>query len=406
VAGFAALGLAMLSKGPLGLLLPGLILSLWHATRREWRRLAWLAPLALVSFAVYGPWFVACAIAMGSDNMAHEFYAQNFGRFLSGSRGHERPIYYFLWRMWIDFLPWAPLLPFALLWIRRAGLWRDRYLQLCLWWFGCYFAFSSIAATKRAIYLLPLYPAVALILAPWLARVGRARGEDGVEPPVAWPARVWGVTFAGFCALGALALVGIAFGFDRLVGLVELSEAQLAVARGLRLPLLVYSASLAGGSLAIVREWKRGTVQEMLGVIGGTTCILYILFIGVIMPIVNPLKSYRPQAEWVAEQIRPANEFGIVHKSGRYYGKAGAFGYYSGDLVVMLETPEEIDEFLEEHPNSLVLVHEQRAAKIFAGHEDAWRSRVIREMEARHDRFLVVRRTADPPAEPGTPGSW
>jgi hypothetical protein len=170
--------------------------------------------------------------------------------------------------------------------------------------------------------------------------------------------------------------------------------------------LLVCSASLAGGSLAIVREWKRGTVQEMLGMIGGTTCVLYILFVGLIMPIVNPLKSYRPQAEWVAEQIGPANEFGIVPKSGRYYGKAGAFGYYSGDLVVMLATPEEIDEFLDEHPDSLVLVHEERAAKIFAGNEEAWRARVIRVLAARHDRFLVVRRADDLPAEPGNPGSW
>ena len=46
-AGFALLGLAMLSKGPLGLLLPGLVLFLWHGSRREWRRLFELAPLAV-----------------------------------------------------------------------------------------------------------------------------------------------------------------------------------------------------------------------------------------------------------------------------------------------------------------------------------------------------------------------
>ena len=59
VTGFALFGVAMLTKGPLGLLLPGLVLTLWHGSRREWRRLLELAPLALVSIAVYLPWFIA-----------------------------------------------------------------------------------------------------------------------------------------------------------------------------------------------------------------------------------------------------------------------------------------------------------------------------------------------------------
>jgi hypothetical protein len=94
VAGFALLGVAMLAKGPLGLLLPGLVFVLWHGSRREWRRIIELAPLSVISFAVYLPWFVACARAMGSDNILYELYAQNFARFLSGSRGHEQPFYF------------------------------------------------------------------------------------------------------------------------------------------------------------------------------------------------------------------------------------------------------------------------------------------------------------------------
>ena len=46
-------GSGMLSKGPLGLLLPGLVFTLWHGSRREWRRILELAPLSLVAMAVY-----------------------------------------------------------------------------------------------------------------------------------------------------------------------------------------------------------------------------------------------------------------------------------------------------------------------------------------------------------------
>ena len=90
VAGFALLGLASLTKGPLGLLLPGLVLTLWHGARREWRPLLELAPLSLISLAIYLPWFVACAKEMGSDNMLYELWAQNFQRFVSGERMHRR----------------------------------------------------------------------------------------------------------------------------------------------------------------------------------------------------------------------------------------------------------------------------------------------------------------------------
>ena len=46
------------------------------------------SPLSLVALAIYMPWFVACARAMGSDNILYELYAQNFARFTAADRGH------------------------------------------------------------------------------------------------------------------------------------------------------------------------------------------------------------------------------------------------------------------------------------------------------------------------------
>ena len=86
VAAFALFGVAMLAKGPLGLLLPGLVLTLWHGSRREWRRIFEMAPLSVIALAVYLPWFVACAHAMGADSILYELYAQNFARFVGVER--------------------------------------------------------------------------------------------------------------------------------------------------------------------------------------------------------------------------------------------------------------------------------------------------------------------------------
>jgi hypothetical protein len=177
VAGFAFLGLAMLSKGPLGLLLPGLVLVLWHGARREWRRIIELAPLSLVAIAVYFPWFAATAEEMQWNNMLYEFYAQNFDRFVHGTRGHEQAFFYYAAKFWIDFSPWSWLAPAAIWWTVRSERWRNPKTQLVLWWFGAFFVFLSVAVTKRQLYLLPAYPAMALLLGPWLASVGRA-AED------------------------------------------------------------------------------------------------------------------------------------------------------------------------------------------------------------------------------------
>ena len=188
VAGFALLGLAVLSKGPLGLLLPGLVLTLWHGARREWRRLLELAPLALVSIAVALPWYVACARAMGVETFLGEILAQNFQRFQSGFRGHGQPLYYYLTEIWFDLIPWALLLPFAIWWVVRSGLWRNRYLQLALWWFGTFFVFLSLAETKRLVYMLPAYPAAALLLGRYFTAIGET--ESAHPPPDLRPVRV------------------------------------------------------------------------------------------------------------------------------------------------------------------------------------------------------------------------
>ena len=181
VAAFACLGGAMLSKGILGLLLPGLIIVLWHGVRKEWRRILELAPLSLVSLAVFLPWVASTAEAMGWDKLLYEFYAQNFARFQSGSRGHLQPFWYYFKNFWFDFMPWSWLVPAAAIWTFKSGLWKNPRVQLLLLWFGTFFVFLSFAETKRQLYMLPAFPAVALIIGPWLTTVDKALAAHNAE---------------------------------------------------------------------------------------------------------------------------------------------------------------------------------------------------------------------------------
>ena len=388
VAGFALLGLAVLSKGPLGLLLPGLVLTLWHGARREWRRLLELAPLALVSIVVALPWYVACARAMGVETFLGEILAQNFQRFQSGFRGHGQPLYYYLTEIWFDLIPWALLLPFAIWWIVRSGLWRNRYLQLALWWFGAFFVFLSLAETKRLVYMLPAYPAAALLFGRYFTAIGKT--ESAHPRPDLRPVRVLTALAAILFLIGGLALLVGAVATETIAERAELDALEIQVAMGVRWALALVGATAIAAAVWMGQAWRRGDLHTVLVRMGIGVMVLYLGASMFLFPPFDVTKSYKPQSRWIRQQIGGEDHFGLVNPEYGYR-KMGAFGFYSGVLVDLLESREEIESFFDRHPGSVVLVLEEVADDVFAGEEEEWRGRVIRQLQVSSFHYLVLR---------------
>lgn len=376
IAAFAFLGLAVLTKGPLGLFLPGLVLALWHGTRREWRPLFELAPLALVSLAVAVPWYVACAQTMGAKDMLHEMYLQNFARFESGFRGHGRPPYYYLAHIWADLAPWVVLLPFAFWRIIREKLWRDRYMQLALWWFGTFFVFLSTAATKRQLYLLPAYPAGVLLLASWLSAVSKGEAAAGT-PDVRLARAAVTALNVGLLVISILAIVSVAL-IGTMAGRLKLDSQWREVVLGLRAPALVLGVTSLVAGLWMRAAWRRGKISTSLSRLALANVLVILVLVAWFIPTFNPKKTYVPQSRWIREQIDGETHIGLVNlRYGNH--KRGAFEYYTGVRVDLLETRDDLERFFREHPRSLVLVHKGVADEFFAGDNARWRPRVVRE---------------------------
>jgi 4-amino-4-deoxy-L-arabinose transferase-like glycosyltransferase len=402
MAGFAFLGLAVLTKGPLGLLLPGFILTLWHGVRREWRYVFELAPLTLVSLAVAVPWYVACTHATNAKGVLEEMYLQNLARFGSGFRGHGRPAYYYLVKIWVDLAPWAVLLPFGFWWIVRGKLWRDRYVQLALWWFGTFFVFLSIAATKRQLYLLPAYPAAMLLLAKWFSAVSLP--ESVSETFDVRPARV----FVGVLSIGLLVGPIVGFAAAAAIGPVVarfgLEGQWREVALGLRLPILVLGVTSLGAGLWVGSAWRRREIPAALFRLPLATMALFLVVVACILPAFNPIKTYVPQSRWIREQIGSETRIGLVNLQ---YGnhKRGAFEYYTGVPLDLLATQDEVERFFREHPRSLVLVHKGVADEFFADDKGGWRAHVVREFTAGGYNYLVLRGPGTGPQKEKVPSS-
>ena len=389
VAGFVLFGLAMLTKGPLGLLLPGLVLCLWHGARREWRPLVALAPLALVSVAMYLAWFIACAYQMGAGDILQELWLQNAARFASGSRGHARPLYYYVLNVWHDMAPWSLLLPLVFWWIWRQRSWRDPGQQLLLWWFGVFFVFLSIAATKRQLYLLPAYPAAALLIGHWVAAVVGGRAD--LTAPERRLAAVAVIAAGSLVVLVGGILLTAGLGADLLARWLALEPLHALVAQSLRAPSLVIGALAVAAGVWVLqarrhRELPRALVRIAVGIVP-----VYFLVFSWFIPRFNPVKTYEPAGRWIGQQLGSEPAFGLANpRRGR--AKMAAFGYYTGRGVELLENEEAIARFLEDHPASVVVLARDAVEDIYGPERTHWQAQVVKELVAGGRHYFVLRR--------------
>jgi len=188
---WAAMAGATLSKGLIGLLIPGSVLVLyslinWHWT--VWRRMQWL-PGATIFLVLSVPWF--WLVSQRNPEFANFFFIhEHFQRFLTNEARREGAIWYFVPILFVGFLPWTSLLPRLVResWPRRqeSSFQVERFLLI---WAVFVFAFFSKSNSKLPSYILPMFPALALLLGQTLARIKPVELKRHLWLPIL----VWGL---------------------------------------------------------------------------------------------------------------------------------------------------------------------------------------------------------------------
>ena len=193
---YACIGVAVLAKGPVGMVLPlgamGLYLLVADGWRNLFRSAWWMRPFTalVVVAAVALPWYVWVGYRTEGEWLRKFFIEFNLRPFKQPILGHGDANAYFLHRtaailvslsyylyhipaILVGFFPWSVLLGPTVIdvvrRIRRHDAWRDGCL-LASCWFGVWFVFWSICKTKLPHYLLPAYPALALLTACFIDR--------------------------------------------------------------------------------------------------------------------------------------------------------------------------------------------------------------------------------------------
>jgi 4-amino-4-deoxy-L-arabinose transferase-like glycosyltransferase len=132
-------------------------------------------PGVLLTILLGAGWYVIAVTRGGEGFIDRQLLQENLNRFFGGS-GHSHPFYYYVPYLFSLGLPWTLFLPF-LLWDLFGKNFRFQEDALFLWvWFFVMFVFFSISAGKRPVYLLPLYPALSLLLALWFQQQVTAHG--------------------------------------------------------------------------------------------------------------------------------------------------------------------------------------------------------------------------------------
>ena len=213
-------GFATLTKGPVGLALPGLIAVIFLILRRDLiktlREIPWLSGF-LIYFAVVLPWYGAVFLKHGRQFFMDFIVFHNIHRFTGKIPGHPTQWWYYLANYFWLYLPWSFIFPFALyrLFKSRESI-TEPVLNFSLVWFFTVVLFFQVAHTKLAHYLLPSFPAFAVIVGWYLLRfreripylitafvfTGLAFAGLGFWLYKGWP--LWGALFLLFPLLGAL----------------------------------------------------------------------------------------------------------------------------------------------------------------------------------------------------------
>jgi len=168
-----AMGLAALTKGPVGVAIPifVMVIFLWRGgeLRGAIRRFHALPGLILTA-AIAAPWFIAITIR---EPGFFDFYfiGEHFRRFFDANYSHDQPIYYYVPIIIGGFVPWTLTVPF----IPWRRLTPNPARRFCLIAGGTVFVLFSLSSAKLVPYILPAIPPLAIVIADGLVTLIEGR---------------------------------------------------------------------------------------------------------------------------------------------------------------------------------------------------------------------------------------
>ncbi len=321
---YASAALAVLTKGLIGVLVTGAVMFLWLLVFHQWKRLRPLhLPTGLLLFlAIAAPWHVLAA--WHNPTWAHRYFVyEHWQRFMTPAASRPGAWYYYLVIILAGLIPWVGFLVPAVRAALRGG-WAARARNANAWflvtWVLFIFLFFTKSQSKLPPYILPVFPALAVLVGAWLASLGPEEKPGRL--------RVGLGVFSFVCGLLAVSLL-----------LVVARPALVRMDLGQALALKPYAGTLAGvlllgGIVAPGLGRIRGPRAALTGV--GVTMAVFFAVLQGAAPLIQ-----KPGTQALARQVRAAARPGdrVLH----YHEFFHDFTFYAGRVVDLVDFKGELE---------------------------------------------------------------
>jgi 4-amino-4-deoxy-L-arabinose transferase-like glycosyltransferase len=301
---YGAMGLAVLTKGPVGFAIPLITMILFVLIKKQYQRLKELKFFTglLMIAAIAALWLVPACILGGHEYMQNILFKQTIGRTVD-SFSHKQPFYYYLVNFPADFNPWTIFIPSAVIYFwrkKRSG--EPLNIQFSLVWFLGTFIFFSLISGKRNLYLVPLYPATALLMAKfWYDVIAVKKSPVDEQLPRLLTIPLY-ILFAGlviFC-LGFSAV--LAFGAKlEIMKQIEIDISKISFA-----PVLTVLCTGGIAGLLLLKNKARAVLSFTLVVIIMISAFLFSVVS--FFPSINTFKSGKPFCDRIAKIVKPTDK--------------------------------------------------------------------------------------------------
>jgi hypothetical protein len=319
---------------------------------------------------VAGSWYGLALWQGGETFFQMQIMKENVMRFVSINTmgaGHEHPFYYFIPNLLLGMAPWSFFFPALAVFLYQCrGTWHDRDLLYPIVWIATIFLFYSAASGKRTVYILPLYPPLALLLGVWWQEL--RQGSLHLPGTLAWLLRGGGYLCFLTIVLAVLIVFSQLLGHDPL-GLIRpflhpKDQGNLPffsnVVSQHPFAFLLWFGVVGPAAVLLLRCLYRQQWGGLFPILVAFTFSTFLLVHSVFQPIVATARTFRPFMTRVKQQVSDAPLFfykafdnGALYYANRHIPHYNAELLKPGQAFFLLTWEEEWRKLADQDISSL-----------------------------------------------------
>jgi len=334
------MGLSVLTKGPLGFILPVIIIVSFLVMEGNLKLCRYMAigRGCIVFSIIVFTWFILASFEGNREYVNEILNNQIMGRFLNSWKDKE-PFYYYFTRFPMEFMPWSLFIPGVVIYSIKEKSKGFQGLHFPFVWFVAIFIFFLIASGKKGRYLLPLYPPASLLVA-WFF--------DSVILNPEKRKSLLTICIPGYVLFGFVIVAGISLPF----------AVNTYFPENILYSVIISLSCISVSVLSLVFLYRRKMPFFLMSIFLAVL-IIFILSVKIVIPEMNTMKSSKPFCTKINAIMKPEEKLAIFG----FYKEAYLF-YTGKKYIKIVQNPHEINNFFNSEERRYLIIKPNELSSI------------------------------------------